>query len=42
MTQNGDELDGCELDFTEAQPTTENMLESLLIPKGEEVDEDDD
>lgn len=37
-----DDKDGCELDFTEAQPTTSNMIESLLIPKGKEEDEDED
>lgn len=37
-----DDKDGCEIDFKDAQPTTSNMLESLLIPEGEEEDEDDD
>ena len=34
-----DDLDGCELDFTE-DPTTD--IEALLIPEGEEEDEDDE
>ena len=33
-------LDGCELDFTE-NPTADDELEGLLVPEGEEEDEDD-
>jgi hypothetical protein len=33
--------DGCELDFTEDETKPEDV-EGLLIPAGEEVDEDDD
>lgn len=38
-----DNLDGCELDFSaEPSSTTDAELEALLVPEGEEEDEDDD
>ena len=40
MPVDDDHLDGCELDFTVQQTTTEE-LESLLVPEGEEEDEDE-
>ena len=35
-----DQKDGCELDFTENETKPEDV-EALLIPEGEEEDEDD-
>lgn len=40
MAENDDHLDGCELDFT-VQQTKPEELESLLVPEGEEEDEDE-
>jgi hypothetical protein len=35
-----DDLDGCELDFTE-EPMKDTEREDLLVPEGEEEDEPD-
>jgi hypothetical protein len=35
-----DDLDGCELDFTK-EPLKDDERESLLVPEGEEEDEED-
>jgi len=37
---NDDQLDGCELDFSD-DVTNPGDVENLLIPEGEEEDEDD-
>lgn len=36
-----DNLDGCGLDFTKAPQTTSDELENLLVPAGEEEDEEE-
>ena len=41
MTQNEDQVDGCELDFTE-HPTSGAEIEDYLIKAGDEEPEDDD
>lgn len=37
-----DALDGCAIDFKEEPETSAEEVEAMLVPKGEEEDEDDD
>jgi hypothetical protein len=40
MTTDADALDGCDLDFTEEPATSATEAEGMLVPEGEEEDED--